>query len=118
MPTYLSLFSGIGGLDRAVESLGYRCVGQVENDDHCSRVLERHWPDVRRWRDVHDFTAASYTERGSDELRRGSVHLASAAADPEGEGDQRQRSGGTAGSDRERVGDAYGSPDLIIGGFP
>jgi DNA (cytosine-5)-methyltransferase 1 len=50
MPTYLSLFSGIGGLDLAVESHGYTCVGQVEWDDHASRVLERWWPDTPRSR--------------------------------------------------------------------
>lgn len=28
------------------------CVGQVEINDYCTRVLERHWPSVRRWRDI------------------------------------------------------------------
>lgn len=60
--TFVSLFAGIGGLDLALEALGYRCTAQVEWDRHCSRILERHWPDVSRWGDVHEFTAAAYAE--------------------------------------------------------
>lgn len=57
-PTYLSLFSGIGGLDLAVEALGYRCGGQVEWDADCAAVLRRWWPDVPRWGDVRAFEHA------------------------------------------------------------
>jgi DNA (cytosine-5)-methyltransferase 1 len=32
-----------------------KCVWQVEIDDYATRVLEKHWPDVRRWRDVRTF---------------------------------------------------------------
>ncbi len=32
-----------------------QCAWQVEIDDYCNRVLEKHWPAVRRWRDVRDF---------------------------------------------------------------
>ncbi len=60
---HLSLFSGIGGLDLAAEMAGFRTVGQVEIDDYCNRVLEHHWPDVPRWRDVKDVTAETFEER-------------------------------------------------------
>ncbi len=60
---HLSLFSGIGGLDLAAEMAGFKTVGQVEIDDYCNRVLEYHWPDVPRWRDVKDVTAETFEQK-------------------------------------------------------
>ena len=54
----VSLFAGVGGFDLAAESAGMTITGQVEIDPHARSVLERHWPDVPRWEDVHDVTAA------------------------------------------------------------
>ncbi len=105
MPTFLSLFSGVGGLDLAMEAMGFDCIGQVEWDASCTKVLARHWPDVPRWGDV-----VTYSQRGDGELRRGSRELVRAAGASEGEGDQRQR-GGLAVGDRGEI-------DLICGGFP
>lgn len=50
----LSLFSGIGGFDRAFESAAAEIIQQVEIDEACNRVLARHWPAVPRVRDVRD----------------------------------------------------------------
>ncbi len=50
--TFVSFFAGIGGIDLGLERAGHRCVGQVEIGDYCNRVLEKHWPDVPRWRDI------------------------------------------------------------------
>lgn len=50
-----SLFSGVGGLDLGLEWAGFQCVFQCEINEYASRILARHWPAVRRWRDIRDF---------------------------------------------------------------
>ncbi len=62
--THFSLFTGIGGIDLAAEWAGFKTVGQVEYADYPTKVLEKHWPNVPRWRDIRDVTAKSANARG------------------------------------------------------
>ena len=61
MLTIGSLFSGIiGGLELGLERSGLgRVSWQVEQDQFCQRVLEKHWPGVDRHDDVRTVGAAN-----------------------------------------------------------
>jgi DNA (cytosine-5)-methyltransferase 1 len=53
-----SLFSGLGGFERAFERAGMTPAWQVEIDRDCNRVLEHHWPGVPKFDDVRTVGAA------------------------------------------------------------
>jgi DNA (cytosine-5)-methyltransferase 1 len=57
---FISLFSGIGGFDLGLERAGMTCIGQVEIDPACIKILEKHWPNVKRVKDVHDVTGDEF----------------------------------------------------------
>jgi DNA-cytosine methyltransferase len=90
----ISLFSGIGGLDKGFEKAGIETVLQAEQDPHALKVLARHWPGVERVTDVRLVVSDESDERVADT--------------------QRGRDGTV--KHREPAGDR--SIDLVYGGFP
>jgi DNA (cytosine-5)-methyltransferase 1 len=52
--TFGSLFSGIGGFDLGFERAGMECKWQVEIDEACNKVLQKHWPNIARYKDVRE----------------------------------------------------------------
>lgn len=52
--TFGSLFAGIGGFDLGFERAGMGCRWQCEIDPFCQKVLEKHWPDVKRYGDIKE----------------------------------------------------------------
>jgi len=61
----LSLFAGIGGMELGLERTGgFETVAQCEIDPFCRRVLEKHWPHVKRYEDVRTLTADTLARDG------------------------------------------------------
>ena len=67
--THIDLFSGIGGFALAANAAGYDTRVFCEQDDYCTGVLNRHWPDVPIIPDIRDFDGSKW--RGADLLTGG-----------------------------------------------
>jgi len=52
-----SLFSGIGGFDLAAQRCGFENIWQVEIDPYARKVLEKNFPDTKRFEDVYSVGA-------------------------------------------------------------
>jgi DNA (cytosine-5)-methyltransferase 1 len=60
--THGSLFAGIGGFDLGFERAGIKTVWQVEIDEYCRRVLEKHFPGVMRFADIRTCAGFEYSD--------------------------------------------------------
>jgi DNA (cytosine-5)-methyltransferase 1 len=60
---HASLFSGIGGFDLAAEWMGWQNIFQVEIDPFCTKVLEKNFPNTKRYGDIKQFDGSDYAGR-------------------------------------------------------
>lgn len=85
-----SCFSGIGGLELGLEwTGGFETKWQIENDEYASRVLAKHWPNVRRYGDIRE---VSFPER-VDVICGGFPCQDISVANPNARGIEGERSG-------------------------
>jgi DNA-cytosine methyltransferase len=55
--THVDLFSGIGGFSLAASWCGVETIAFAEIDSYASKILKRHWPEIRNYGDVRDVSA-------------------------------------------------------------
>ena len=119
---YGSLFAGIGGIDLGLERAGMECAWQVENDPYCIKVLEKHWPNTRRYEDVreiHGLVAHPNSKRPQPITRKkvsGGQDTTASHPQPGG-GSRAGQAVCTAGAGAECP-DCLPPVDLLAGGFP
>jgi len=52
--THGSCFSGIGGFDLAARWAGIETLWQIENNEYCWKVLDRHFPNSKKYKDIKE----------------------------------------------------------------
>lgn len=63
---FLSLFSGIGGFDMALERAGMTCDAVVEINMNAQNILRRHFPNARLYNDVKEVGNATHAKKSID----------------------------------------------------
>ena len=61
MLSHGSLFAGIGGFDLGFERAGIETLWQVEIEDYCRKVLEKNFPDAKRYTEIRECGAHNLT---------------------------------------------------------
>jgi DNA (cytosine-5)-methyltransferase 1 len=57
---HLDLFSGIGGFALAAQWAGIETVAFCEINEECIKVLNKHWPDVKKHNDIKELNGKEY----------------------------------------------------------
>ena len=59
----IDLFSGIGGFSLAGQWMGWETILFCDNEPFCHKVLNKHWPEVPIFDDIHKLNI--------DEIKKG-----------------------------------------------
>lgn len=59
---FIDFFAGIGGFSLGLERAGHICVGHVEINPYCRKVLKKHWPHVPQWGDIKELNCEELPE--------------------------------------------------------
>ena len=60
----LDTFSGIGGFSLGLERAGFETVAFSEIDEYASKVLAKHWPEIKNYGDIKGLTAGRLASDG------------------------------------------------------
>jgi DNA-cytosine methyltransferase len=60
---FLSLFSGVGGMDLGLERAGHTIAAMCEIDSHARSILRKHWPNTPIHTDVTELDGSQYRGR-------------------------------------------------------
>ena len=61
--TFLSTFTGIGGMDLGLERAGMQCLGMCEIDDKARSVLDSHWKDIPKHDDITTAISSGWADQ-------------------------------------------------------
>ena len=92
------LFAGIGGMGLGLSRVkkqdgnpAFDVAWQVELEPYCQRVLEKHWPDVRRWDDIKTFPPQGPIDEWSVDMVAGGFPCPTVSHAGRRRGDQDER---------------------------
>ena len=58
----ISLFSGIGGFEKAAEEVGWEVIVSCEINPFGNKILQHHWPNAYHHHDIHTLTYSKINE--------------------------------------------------------
>lgn len=116
---HIDLFSGIGGFSYAAKTVwgkSYKTAFFCDNDLFCQAILKKRFPGVKIWGDIRELIAHAKSARTYERKYRGKSDTE--RKDSIVTHTRIKESGRISGKRRKEISKAWGSIDLLTGGFP